>query len=71
MHQVLTPAEIAAKGLTRRDVEKLLKSTEGRVNFYCKQYQANGFKCSPAIQKAWDAECAKWDHLKATLAQWQ
>ena len=35
-----------------------------------KQYAQNGFKCSESFQRSWDIECAKWDHLKTTLAAW-
>ena len=71
MNQVFTATELQAKGITRRDVQRLLKSTETRVNSYAKQYTQNGSKCSAGFQAAWDAECARWDHLKATLAGMQ
>ena len=71
MNQVLTAAELQAKGITKRDVQRLLKSTETRVNRYFSQYVRNGNKCSAGFQAAWDAECARWDHLKATLAGMQ
>ena len=41
------------------------------ANSYVNQYIRNGNKCSAAFQVAWDAECARWDHLKATLAGMQ
>lgn len=71
MNQVFTAAELQAKGITRRDVQRLLAKTETRVNSYVNQYIRNGNKCSAAFQVAWDAECARWDHLKATLAGMQ
>ena len=71
MNQIFTTAELQAKGITRRDVQRLLKSTETRVNSYVTQYIRNGNKCSTGFQAAWDAECARWDHLKATLAGMQ
>lgn len=71
MRTVLTPAEIMAKGITKKDVERLLRNIESRINFYTKQYVKNGYKCSDRIKKAWDSECARWDHMKATLAQWK
>jgi hypothetical protein len=67
MNTILTAAEIQAKGITMRDVQRLLKKSETRVNSYATQYARNGFKCSDAFQAAWDAECARWDHFKATL----
>lgn len=71
MSNVLTAAEIKAKGITKRDVQRLLKKSETRVNSYATQYARNGFKCTDGFQAAWDAECARWDHLKATLAVMQ
>mgnify|MGYP000889845763 CR=1 FL=1 len=71
MNQVLNTAELQAKGISRRDVQRLLAKTETRVNSYVSQYIRNGNKCSAAFQAAWDAECARWDHLKATLAGMQ
>ena len=70
MNQVFTPAELAAKGFSRSDVQRMMKKTETRVNSYAKQYAQNGFKCSESFQRSWDIECAKWDHLKTTLAAW-
>lgn len=71
MYQVFSAAELQAKGITRSDVQRLLSKTETRVNSYATQYMRNGNKCSASFQAAWDAECAKWDHLKATLAGMQ
>lgn len=68
--QILTRAELIAKGLTRKDTVRLMKKSETRVNFYLNQHIRNGNYSSPEIQKAWDAECAFWDHMKATLASW-
>ena len=67
MSQVFTAAELQAKGITSRDVQRLLKKTETRVNSYVSQYIRNGNKCSASFKSAWDAECARWDHIKATL----
>ena len=67
MNKVFTAAELQAKGITRLDVQRLLAKTETRVNSYVSQYIRNGNKCSASFQAAWDAECARWDHLKATL----
>jgi hypothetical protein len=71
MNQVLTTAELQSKGITKQQVQAMFKKSETRVNFYAKQYLRNGNKCSAPIQAAWDAECARWDHLKATLAGMQ
>lgn len=66
-YQVLTPAELAAKGLTRRDVARMLKKAETLANWHAARYVAQGHRVSPAQQAEWDAACAKWDHFKATL----
>ena len=69
MNQVFTAAELQAKGITRHDVVRMLKRIETRVNSYVKQYISNGNKCSAEFRTAWDAECARWDHIKTTLEQ--
>lgn len=69
MSKVLTKAELAAKGFTRKDVARLFRGSERRCNSYLSQFIANGNKCSAKFQAAWDSESARWDHLKATLAQ--
>ena len=65
--QVMSPEENAKKGIYKRDIEAMLRHCESRVNSYVSQYARNGFKCSSRFQSAWDADCARWDHLKATL----
>jgi hypothetical protein len=69
MYQIFTKVELAAKGFGRKEVARMLRSCETRCNSYLNQFVANGSKCSAKFQAAWDAECARWDHLKATLAQ--
>ena len=68
MNQLFSATELKAKGITKRDVQRLMKSSESRVSCYVKQFAANGCKCSASFQAAWDAECARWDHFKATLS---
>lgn len=68
MNQLFTAEQLAAKGITKRHVQSMLRRCETRVNSYVKQYTQNGHQCSAGFQAAWDAECARWDHLKATLA---
>lgn len=63
----LTKQEIEAKGISLGDVLRLLKSSESRINVYCKTFLQNGNKCSEDFQKSWDAECARWDHFKAII----
>jgi hypothetical protein len=69
MNTIFTPAELQAKGITEQMTRRALKASETRVSSYVKQYARNGNQCSASFQAAWDAECARWDHLKATLAQ--
>ena len=71
MNTVLTTAELQAKGITKRDIQRMLKSCETRVNSYVTQYVRNGNQCSAGFQASWDAECARWDHLKSTIAGMQ
>lgn len=71
MFQLFTKEQLAAKGINKNDVKKMLKKCETRVNFYAKQYVANGNKCSERIEKAWNLECARFDHYKITLAQFE
>lgn len=66
----LTAAEQQAKGFSRLDVARLCKKSETRVRAYVAQYVRNGNKCSADFQAAWDAECARWDHLRASLSEW-
>ena len=63
-----TAAELQRKGIDRRDVQRLMKQSESRIARYSAQYAHNGCRCSAGFQAAWDAECARWDHLRATLA---
>lgn len=69
MNQVFTKDELAVKGFGRKEVARMSRICETRCNSYVRQFIANGSKCSAKFQTAWDAECARWDHLKATLAQ--
>lgn len=69
MNTLFTKDELAAKGFCRKEVSRMLRSCEARCNSYLNQFVSNGSKCSAKFQAAWDAECARWDHLKATLAQ--
>lgn len=65
--QVFTPAELAAKGIKKSDVTRILARTEKLCKWHAKRHQLNG--TTQAQQKEWDAACAKWDHLKVTIAQ--
>ena len=69
MNQIFTAAELQAKGITRQDIVGMMNRAETRVNSYVKQYIRNGNNCSAEFQTAWDAECARWDHIKTTLEQ--
>ena len=66
MYQVLTAAELQAKGITQRQVAGMLARAEKLCNWHLKRHMLQG---STAAQQAeWDAACARWDHLKATMA---
>jgi hypothetical protein len=69
MFELFTKEQLVAKGFNKNDVKKMLKKCETKVNFYAKQYVANGNKCSESIEKAWNLECARFDHYKLTLSQ--
>lgn len=62
---VLTAGELAAKGITKRDVEAMLRRAEKRCNWFAKKHIHSGV--STKEQAEWDAACARWDHLKATV----
>lgn len=66
MHQVLTAAELQTKGITKRQVSGMLARAEKLCNWHLTRHTQQG--SSAAQQAEWDAACAKWDHLKATLA---
>ena len=69
MNQVFTTEQLLAKGITAKQMRVALRQCEARVNAYVQQYLANGMQCSAGMQSGWDAECARHDHLKATLAR--
>lgn len=63
---VLSATELHAKGITKRQVAGMLRRAEARCNWFAARHAANG-GVSTAEQAEWDADCARWDHLKATL----
>ena len=65
--QVFTPAELTAKGIKKSDVARMLARAEKLCNWHAKRHQLQG--TNAAQEKEWNTECQKWDHLKATLAQ--
>lgn len=67
MFVILSKEQLIERGINASDVRRQLKKTENRCNFYQRKFVAAGFRCDEAMQKAWDQECARWDHLKATL----
>ena len=70
MYQVLTAAELQAKGITKRQVAAMLARAEKLCNWHAKRHAVQG-GYTAAEHAEWDAACAKWDHLKATLAVMQ
>lgn len=69
MYRVLTAAELKAKGITRRQVAGMLARAEKLCKWHLKRHMLKG--TTEAQQAEWDAACARWDHLKATLAALQ
>lgn len=63
---VLSATELHAKGITKRQVAGMLRRTEARCNWFAARHAANG-SVSATEQVEWDTDCARWDHLKATL----
>ena len=70
MHQLFTPAELSSKGLRKDDIVRMLRRSKRRVDACVKEHLRNGGQCGAAFHAQWDAECARWDHLKATLMQY-
>lgn len=69
MHQVLTAAELHAKGISKDQVLTMLGRVEKLCAWHLHRHQLRG--TTAAEEAEWDAACAKWDHLKATLAGMQ
>lgn len=65
MHIVLTRSELEQKGITRRDVARMLARAEKLCNWHAKRHTLHG--TTPAQGREWDAACARWDHLKAIM----
>ena len=66
MYEILTAEELRRKGITRRHIAGMLARAEKLCNWHAKRHMLQG--TTEAQQVAWDAACAKWDHLYATLA---
>lgn len=66
MYQVMTASELRNKGITKRHIADMLARAEKLCNWHAKRHMLHG--TADAQQAEWDAACAKWDHLKATLA---
>lgn len=64
MFEILTPAQLAAKGIYKKDVIRLLKNQEKLVTWY-----VNNDNNTASHTNKWDAACQRWDHMKATLNQ--
>ena len=66
---LFSPAELVVKGITRRDVARMLSRAEKLCDWHAKRHTLNG--TSPSQQTEWDNACARWDHLKTTLESMQ
>lgn len=64
---VLTAEELRAKGVTARQVAGMLARAERLCVWHLNRHRLRG--TTEAEQIEWDAACARWDHLKATLDQ--
>lgn len=65
---VFSEKELKEKGIGKKNILKMIRSTEKRIAHFVKQYRDLGY-VSAKFEKMWDLECQKWDHLKKTLAQ--
>jgi hypothetical protein len=64
--QVLTTEELQTKGISKRNVSGMLRRAEKLCNWYAAKHLATG-SVTDKEQTEWNAACARWDHLKATL----
>lgn len=62
---VFTAAELAAKGVTKRDAEGMLFRAEKLCNWFAKKHIQTGVSAKEQVE--WDAACARWDHLKSAV----
>ena len=60
----MTPEQLAAKGIYKKDLIRLLAKHEKLVNWY-----ANNDNGTELHRKQWDLSCQHWDETKATLRQ--
>lgn len=66
-NEIFTPESLAAKGFKKIDIKRALVRSESRCNAWMERATAMGKNFPAEWQRLWDAECARWDHLKATL----
>lgn len=68
IHTLYTKEELQTKGIKRKDVVRVLKTTERECNYFFKLHLIR--KLTDKEQKQWDSANSRWDHFKATLTKW-
>lgn len=68
MNTLYTKEELIQKGIKRKDVLRLIKSTERICNYFFQLHTAR--ELTHNEQKEWDCNLSKWDHFKVTLKKW-
>ena len=68
VHTLYTKEELQAKGIKRKDVVRVLKTTERECNYFFKLHLTR--KLTDKEQNQWDNANSRWDHFKATLNAW-
>ena len=64
--KILSAVELQAKGISKRDISGMLRRAEKLCNWYSAKHLKAGSLANKE-QAEWDAACARWDNLKATL----
>ena len=68
VHTLYTKEELQAKGIKRKDVVRVLKTTERECNYFFKLHLTR--KLTDKEQNQWDNANSRWDHFKTTLTNW-
>lgn len=68
IHNLYTKEELQAKGINRNDIVRMIKVSERECNYFFKLCLARSL--SSKEEKQWDNANSRWDHFKATLANW-
>lgn len=68
IHTLYSKEELQAKGIKRSDVVRVMKMAERQCNYFFKLIRIR--ELSEKELKEWNAATSRWDHFKATLANW-